>query len=1123
MLSRLLCCLPASWTGRTDKIARCELRDWTRGNSIRESHKYGAARRRLIEFSGRPVAFAFLVAAFCIALGAIALVPLPDQWREHMPSLSAGFRLNDFVEEPWGVQATLVALVYPIVLSFVALMLQRRIHSTAALRVYILDSAVVPAGASSIGLLLVLGLQYFASPYLSTQSLLKLATPLIVMSGAWMFINILLAGVFIFRTIRFLQKEEEELAFTRVAIDVVLRAQFTTAIQRNFVRSAPQRAWGLPADDVFSESAPQVRMTFSEDGLREVQTRVVSGRVLHDVHLRLLGLVAKSWRRRAVKAHSRAPNGARAPSLVFFANIGSKNSGALTLCEVKDGPRFTWWERALTKASFVYRPSRSSVMFLSIDKMLSEVAGEVAQAAVQSRQVESVERLRDMVALHRSVLQSSADESGARSFSLAMLEPEVVGGRQRTFSEQWLEPYRALNQLAVQRLEDDDRLFRALAYTPTWLSRGMLASPVEPLLEVQQLGSNLVFELSRWWTRKADASMLPGEMNFGGTLPNPANKVYEQAIVQFLGGWGSHWTADPKRLSGDESIVWRGLCGRANVYADHLERSAGMVLQAVSRGDETASIWFTDGYLKWLSSGVRGPGVTRRRDERMLSHTTMGLTDLSWTELQEVLGDGGEPITISVGETALGLALRQYWESMRLYMTFMLMDEAGLQPKGDARELRIASALIAATGLRPGGSVKASSMESVDVVLYRLLSELFGVRSTVRRLDAFADSRSLHERGLMVPGWAYGWSSGPAELEALSAPLLSLLVALCGSAKVAIHVSKRLIESWWRDIDKLSSVRRHLELLLAELRSEDFVLRHPSVATLKAAIERTRVGVAGGPMSVDEFKRRRDSVATALDALIGVAKHERDMTLRVLTVDAAKMREFASAVAVEVFGPSLADYPIEKIEFLTGLTGVEGVALMNMPKRQFLSDREVSPDDGDVRAYAEHLRNLVLQSATQELLKNRSIVELPYPKFIGDEPSVGQRQALLGSFATAIESLKKQGLRPVALVGNTMAALLEPYLWGDGDWAYPLPEGVSLAEAPSEISSTVVSLINDVPVVRFEIFHQAGYVLPESAVKQLQVRAASAADAFVVSWRPLDVEEIEISLKWVSRFGEVEI
>jgi hypothetical protein len=135
------------------------------------------------------------------------------------PVLKQDFDVAAYAGVPWSVQATLVALVYPIVLSFIALMLQRKAHSTVALRVYVLDSAVVPAGASSIGLLVALGVQYFAAPYSTHPLLTKYMAPLLAMNGAWLLINVMLTGFFLSRSIHFIQDEEQRHAFTRVAVE----------------------------------------------------------------------------------------------------------------------------------------------------------------------------------------------------------------------------------------------------------------------------------------------------------------------------------------------------------------------------------------------------------------------------------------------------------------------------------------------------------------------------------------------------------------------------------------------------------------------------------------------------------------------------------------------------------------------------------------------------------------------------------------------------------------------------------------------------------------------------------------------------------------------------------------
>lgn len=158
MLARLLTVFPSWLTGRIDPRARREVRTWTKNNATLRTLQYGRFRRFLIWSTDHPVAFA--ASSGLAAAGVAYLTALQDwtaPWNLPPPKLKADFDIAAYTGVPWSVQATLVALVYPIVLSFIALMLQRKAHSTVALRVYVLDSAVVPAGASSVGLLVAMG------------------------------------------------------------------------------------------------------------------------------------------------------------------------------------------------------------------------------------------------------------------------------------------------------------------------------------------------------------------------------------------------------------------------------------------------------------------------------------------------------------------------------------------------------------------------------------------------------------------------------------------------------------------------------------------------------------------------------------------------------------------------------------------------------------------------------------------------------------------------------------------------------------------------------------------------------------------------------------------------------
>jgi hypothetical protein len=118
----------------------------------------------------------------------------------------------------WTVQTTIAALVYPIVIAFVAVLLRRRATAGLGLRIYMLDAAVLPAGTSAIGLVTWMGLQYLALPYLPGSWIGAAMTG----NAAWFVLNSSLTAWFLYRTLRFLNDDERLEMFERFAVHVAL-------------------------------------------------------------------------------------------------------------------------------------------------------------------------------------------------------------------------------------------------------------------------------------------------------------------------------------------------------------------------------------------------------------------------------------------------------------------------------------------------------------------------------------------------------------------------------------------------------------------------------------------------------------------------------------------------------------------------------------------------------------------------------------------------------------------------------------------------------------------------------------------------------------------------------------
>lgn len=1108
MLARILAALPAWFTGRIGPRAVREVHSWTKNNATLRTLRYGRFRRLLIWSTDHPIVFAAMTgtAALCIAY-LVAVQKWAEPWVLSAPALTSEFDIAAYAGVPWSVQATLVALVYPIVLSFIALLLQRKTHSTVALRVYVLDSAVVPAGASSIGLMVLMGAQYFATPYSTPEFLAIHMAPLLAMNGAWMFINILLTGFFLSRTIRFIQEDEQRHAFTRVAVDIALRTELTSAVKQHIFVNAAQSDWGFPDVTVIDGSAPQVHM-FAVSEARPVVKRDLKGSfVLHDVHLRLLQLVATTWSRRAAKPGQAASG--KTPTLVFPPRVGGVNSSEVVLCTIESGPTLNRVERLLVRIAFVYRPSRRGTLSLSTRNMLEEIGGEVEAAAEQQRFGAAEERLRDVIRLHKTLLLASAADFEAGAGNAATIGTSPYSWGESTFDMEWLKPYRDVGRIAINGLDEDARLFNTLANVPASIATALPPRPEKLLINAQLVGTNLAYQLAGWWTHKADASLAPGATDFSGTLPAPLSKVYERALISFIGSWGHFRVKVPTDFEGDDAQTWQAYTGRALVYAKHIENSSNLFLKAVSRGDEAGSVWLLDNLLKWWGNRQYDLECADMEHDFRVRHATLTLADKDWAAAQDFLWDGSEPITIEFATKALNLAIRRYWESMRLYVLLLLIQSAGSTPAVDSRELRHAATLIHGTPLRAGGSVDVQHLNSVDSVLRSLLGNVFGVETTLSRTDGFAENLRWDNNGPVVSGWTYSWSGTPTDLDSMKRAQAILLVSLASTHRSDTARSKRLIERWWRDIDKLEAVVRYCADLRSEVLSGSFSNVHGTVTVLQRLLHEPH-----------RVRSGRLAVARALRRLQAVSRHESYITLRAYSIDPTKVRKLGQRIATSAFNMTKLPAPIGQLRFVQGMT--------KYPARtSFLDDKKLYLQLIPERAatdlpelVGEHVRKFLVAWSFGRLTVDAALkpVNSPALRDLYEAPRADM-QEYLAAVHNLCSAFQARGDKPVVLVGSTATrTLLSPHVWGPEDWKCPLPPGIVVREAKTAGWANTVSLINEVPVFEFDTPNGDCYVLPAELLKTLEVGGIDAQEALSIEWSAQGDEKLNFNLSWHARF-----
>lgn len=1108
MIAWLLSWLPGWLTGRAGPRARRAVSRWTKNNATLRTLRYGRFRRLLLWSADHPVVFVLLMGA--VAAG-VAYIIAGHHWGSvpHLPStkLDEKFDPAAYTGVPWSVQATLVALVYPIVLSFIALMLQRRAHSTVSLRVYVLDSAVVPAGASSIGLMLAMGMQYFATPYSTPPFLAEHMAWLLVMNGTWFAANVFLTGFFLSRTMRFIQEEEQRHAYTRVAVDVVLRAELTSAMKQHIFVNAPYADWGFKIEPVDSDNQPQVRMFRPSDGEPAAQRDLKGSLVLHDVHLHLLKWTVRSWCKRArLQQHG---GNRPAPLICFPPMVGQDATGQVVLCTVENGPSLTAFERVLIRAAFFYRPSRKGTLSLSTKKMLEEIGVEVEAAAEQHRFGAAADGLRNVIRLHKTLLLASAVDIKGAAENAATIGTSPYAWGESSFDIEWLKPYREIGRIAVGHLDHDSRLFRTLAIVPASIAAELPPKPEKLVIDAMQVGMNLAYQLGGWWTRKADASLAPGATSFSGMLPAPLSKVYEQALIALVGSWGHlHiWVSESK--TADAAEAWAVLTARALVYAKHIENSGEMFLEAVSRGDEVASSWLLDSFMKWWGNRKHELKYLNL-DEFQVRHVTLSLASKTWPEAQSFLWDGGMAVTVDTAGKALSLAIRRYWESMRLYLALLLIHNAGQNPAPDCRELRFAAALIKGTALHSGGNADCWPLDDVDAVTTAVLSTVFGVESVEGRIDGFAENLRMDRDAPVVAGWIYGGSVIPTDLDSMKRAQATLLVALAVPRSLRIGRSKKLIESWWKDLDKLESVARHCQDLRREVLSTDFNSATPAVIALQ-----THLGTTG------RIRSTRFAVARTIKALRKVALHERVITLRALDVNEHEVRRLAEEIAAHAFDPQRwPSLPGMTVQFVPGLMVDQQSVSFDVYKKHYVLGIPQQPDAGLAEQMAEYVQRHALGWSFRKRVADADVAPANTLSLRDNhEATVAELQAFISKVGALCTALRSVSADPVVLVGRgAPESYLRLYSWGSESWQCPLPTGVALRNGDPSKGESATTFVNETPVYEFNIPNGDCYVVPSAIVKTLEVGGSDTSSALSIRWTQLNDERLTFVVSWNARF-----
>lgn len=921
------------WSVRT--VARRDEAAWFAQNIHRRRLQLSKLERDLLFAGEHPMRLAFSLLALQIALLLFVAV-LPQDW--FAPAWfkwETAEQLTHF-STVWTIQATLAALVYPIVISFVAVYLQRRPAAEAFIHLYMLDSGGLAAGLSSLALVVVMGVQYLMLSTWGTAWLPSWAA----IDTAWFILNAALTTFFLFRTVEFLRPEVQARVIQRYTVNVALPRDVQRLNSFQVLAGGIAKGW-FPVPSYGDEKAPDGPRLLIGRGFRDGdiqgELRLRAQARLVDIRIWLVRLVVESWYSRALKSPrpgKPAVFGVNKawPLLTLPMSPGTVYGSELTLAMVADGPELSTWQRWLLRWSVVLHPTSRERYGIRVEAILGELAADARNMAAKPEN-EGFERAYGaLIDMHGLLLAACLDKTETGEQGSWALLPDSESFFDRTLHKNWSNVYRGLFEAAIEGMVRDTRPLRRLCHLLQHLDgRELRESPVEIREHLLQMPPLMMYQLSNWWAfRVEEQGIIEHSHKQMVVLRAPLNRVYDEVLSTFVAGWENGRPDKPRRNRDAHALEWATLPGLARLNVKHIEETARMLLAAVLRGDQAAAEWLADVLSKWWGTLAFDHEPYQLYDKR--AFITIDDLGLTWPAFCMKFGleaddaESQERLRPVLQQGAFQAALRNYWTDVRLLTIELMLDWVRAVPAASASSslaFEIAAGLLTGKQWKSGGQA-VDSLGDLSPSEYLVAKvRQFAVSGVWRggyvgRLDGFVERVKDMHRPNMVSSRVYSFG-GANDVESLQESQLELFAVLATGPWSLPRSLQRQLDVWFdARFDQYSSIdilRGRLRSLLERLDAQ------PGLSVEHIDLVKTRVK-PGVPAQT-----AIDHVKAGLLATQQALEDRREETLAAQPIDPDRLLEIARFASTAAFSKEKGHFPVHLFSIRSTAENLEDFTL----------------------------------------------------------------------------------------------------------------------------------------------------------------------------------------------------
>lgn len=1032
-------------------IVRDIVRQHFRRNNSLRSHRYPAIKRCVLWGAKHPLgALAGVAAIYAAGIIVTAIVQRAGLLSPSEGEPATPMELNGYI---LGVQATLVGLVFPLVIAFVGLLNQGRASFASRLTIYIEDSAATFVGISSLLLCLTIGVQLFFDRYTANAAG-------IFVSGVnvlWLAVNILALGYFVLRTIAFLHPARRSLIVKEYVANVAWRSELVDLVTDNRWRAAEHYGY-LPKGDE-SDWQKKARASIWNSAMWTGGEPLLSRRLkkstrLGDVRFGLLRPVLDTW-----LAKARSADGEKRHDFVLPLRPGAHYSGDVVLARstLPVGPLSRW----ALGAAFKFRRSRSD-------------PAEIREAARVLR-----EMVADLIALidERHVDEFSTQIASVWDFHAFLLEIGQVVDQDFNYaqlavgfgaqSEEWVRQYSDMQQRAVEQLSRDAGFFGRCCYIGSAVFQRCRdrVSPdaLKPLLS---LPNWLFYRLMDWAEAEHVAESPTGVVTRPFQLKRNAD-AHERAWRDFVGGWEDLLRVIAERPQGKDAS-WDVLRrGSENLFR-HLHLTAEMVGRAAWSGDELATNWTADLLLHWRALA--------NRDWDMQGHELYGLNSegvtqdllaLSWDEIDTAQFEthGGQVSPTNLFVSIVHNSARDHIIAIACICLHWAND-ASLRPTA----ARAARMLLNREYHDHGDTgVTSESAPSAAGVLVSLI-RIAGARGKHHAsISGLAEALGEFRRAAFVSGRMYSGHGGLG-FRLHTAHALAIMARASDTQGVDERL-RRLVTSAPDD------VLRERETYLIDLLK--------AFEEISVEVHQDIVTRLTGDDSAEAFAALRVRAHDLVAAVLAELQGRREAAIADAQIDPERLHAVAVAASsgasdttnfpLQLFG-EVATTTDELTKFTLRMSGVRK-GVYTKPR---MAQAAVNEDDYWKTVMRQQLASIVWDDAYRRITHGARRLE-------GKTP-----EAFWAAAREGIERIRHSGAEAILVVGRVEPPWLSDWRWTHRSEKTPRPEDLTITRETGQGERYQFSM-NGTPVYDGSTFRGEALLFPRTALQKLRLHEYPSA------------------------------